>query len=82
LWLIGLSPAGPKDWFHGDWNYDNLVDGQDRALWLIGLGQSPLPSPPAGGGGASMSAVPEPSTIALLICVGLAGLLFWKKNRV
>ena len=59
-------------WNHGDFNYDGSVNGTDLNTVLSNYNQS-LP--------ASTAAVPEPSTL-LLVVLGLAGLLAWRKRTV
>ena len=54
----------------GDANYDGVVNGLDRDLWFSHVGMSPVGAMmPA----ASVTAVPEPTTLALL-AAGLLGL--------
>ena len=55
-------------------NYTSLfgLEGRLDGLYLIGLGAGPAPEPGSG--------VPEPSTWMLLI-LGAAGLLFWRKRK-
>ena len=56
-------------WVNGDFNYDGSVNGTDLNTVLSNYNQS-LP--------ASTAAVPEPSTLLLMV-LGLAGLLAWRK---
>lgn len=71
----------------GDFNNDNIVDGQDFLAWQ--RGESPNPLGPsdlaewqaAYGGGMSAVSVPEPATCALLLSV-LAGLIVRRRPSV
>ena len=58
-------------WNHGDFNYDGSVNGTDLNTVLSNYNQS-LP--------ASTAAVPEPSTLLLMV-LGLVGLLAWRKRK-
>lgn len=61
--------AGAIGWFDGDLNYDGKINQDDWALFQLGLAESK---------GASISSVPEPSTLALLAA---AGMMLNRKRR-
>jgi len=57
----------PSTWAEGDYTYDGLVDITDVALYLgTGLFDVGPYNPPAGTAGG-LAAVPEPSTLALMV---------------
>jgi fibronectin-binding autotransporter adhesin len=57
-------------WLEGDFNYDGVVDVLDAADFFgTGLYDAGTYNPPAGAVGA-VAAVPEPSGLALLACLG------------
>ena len=58
-------------WVNGDFNYDGSVNGTDLNTVLSNYNQS-LP--------ASTAAVPEPSTLLLMV-LGLVGLLAWRRRK-
>jgi autotransporter-associated beta strand protein len=66
-------------WQQGDANYDGVVNGLDRDLWLANVG---LPQLSGALPTASVTSVPEPSTLALL-AAALLGLLAyaWGKRK-
>ena len=71
-WLYGVGMTSPDaTWEMGDFNGDHIVDGSDATIlasyWLEG-------TPP-------LSAVPEPSTVALLLSLAAFG-LFGMRRRV
>jgi autotransporter-associated beta strand protein len=61
--------AGVIGWFDGDLNYDGKINQDDWALFQLGLAESK---------GASISSVPEPSTLGLLAA---AGMMLSRKRR-
>ena len=56
------------DWYHGDFNGDGAVDGADLNIVLSNYNQT-----------ASVSAVPEPSALAMLALVAI-GMLAWNRR--
>lgn len=74
-YLLGLGSGGAlTGWIYGDFDYSGLVDdGQDYQQYLLGLNQSPaLVS--QGAGLSSVSQVPEPSSIGMIL-IGTLGFL-------
>jgi hypothetical protein len=63
LFAQGWYGDVPAAWGSGDFNNDHVVNGMDMSLFATGW-YSPNG---AGGGGEAAAAVPEPSTIAMLI---------------
>jgi hypothetical protein len=74
IWFANAFGSN-STWAQGDANYDGVVDGLDRDLLLahVGLPQLLVVST------ASITPVPEPSTLALL-AAGLLGALFVHKR--
>ena len=81
-WAIDILDAGnflaggkfdtglPSTWVEGDFSYDGVVDILDAAdFFATGLYDAGSYNPPAGSAGA-LAAVPEPSGLALLACIG------------
>jgi len=68
---LGKFDTGlPASWLEGDFNYDGVVDILDALdFFNTGLYDAGSYNPPAGAAGA-VAAVPEPSSLALLACVG------------
>ena len=54
-------------WQQGDANYDGVVNGLDRDLWLANVGL-----PQLSGGASSVTPAPEPTTLALLSVAAIA----------
>jgi len=64
-------------WQQGDANYDGVVNGLDRDLWLANVG---LPQLSGALPTASVTSVPEPSTLALL-AAALLGLFSYARGK-
>ena len=67
--LTNFGKTGGTSWGTGDFNGDGKVDVNDLTVVLSHFGQS------LGASAGSPAAVPEPASLALLICCGLAALL-------
>jgi fibronectin-binding autotransporter adhesin len=66
-------------WQQGDANYDGVVNGLDRDLWFSHYGQSVLPTTTAP---ASVTPIPEPSTLALLSMALLGMVAYaWRRRK-
>jgi hypothetical protein len=67
----------PNTWLNGDWNYSNTIDIDDYGMFQFanqnGAGDTPI----EGGGG--ISAIPEPSTILLVISALVCGLVIRRR---
>ncbi len=77
---LGKYDTGlPATWLEGDFNYDGVVDIQDAAdffgtgLYDTGNYNTPL-------GASGIAAVPEPSGLALLACVGGIALAAYRRR--
>jgi fibronectin-binding autotransporter adhesin len=75
--IIRANIGGPGTWAMGDANYDGQINLLDWNLWKAHLG---LALVGGGSGGSSVSAIPEPGS-ALLLVVGLLGLLTRVRRR-
>ena len=74
---IVLSNFGGTDmsWAEGDFTYDGLVDINDLTIVLSNWGMS------VGSSGSGATAVPEPSSVAMLLGIGVAlavGIRGWR----
>jgi autotransporter-associated beta strand protein len=68
-------------WLEGDFNYDGVVDVLDAADFFgTGLYDAGTYNPPAGAAGA-VAAVPEPSGLALLACLGGTAVAAYRRRR-
>ena len=68
-------------WLEGDFNYDGVVDVLDAADFFgTGLYDAGTYNPPAGAAGA-VAAVPEPSGLALLACLGGMAVAAFRRRR-
>jgi autotransporter-associated beta strand protein len=68
-------------WLEGDFNYDGVVDVLDAADFFgTGLYDAGTYNPPAGAVGA-VAAVPEPSGLALLACLGGMAVAAFRRRR-
>jgi hypothetical protein len=77
---IGLGTAG---WYNGDFNYDGKVNVDDYGIIDSNIGIQGAPFPTGAGvaaGLSAVSAVPEPSSVAL-IALGAAALLARGRRR-
>ncbi len=74
LYITGLTSGGSLGgWLYGDFDYNGVVDSAtDFDLYITGLTTQGGPLLTAGGGGSSITAVPEPGSLALL-AVGVCG---------
>jgi hypothetical protein len=88
LFAYGYSVFGTADqvngWAWGDWNYDGKITDDDFGLFanVYANGGSPmgvLGTPPSSASAAA--AVPEPSTIILIIAFATSGLLVSLRKR-
>jgi autotransporter-associated beta strand protein len=77
---LGKYDTGlPSTWLDGDFNYDGVVDIQDAADFFgTGLYDTGNYNTPAG---SAVAAVPEPSGLALLACVGGIALAAYRRRR-
>jgi T5SS/PEP-CTERM-associated repeat protein len=75
VWRQNLGGPGPA----GDANGDGIVNGLDFFVWQDQVGTPGMP-PGAGSGGASLGAVPEPTSLALLASGALLALA-WRRRR-
>jgi uncharacterized lipoprotein YddW (UPF0748 family) len=76
-WREGLAEQADIDFADGDSDGDGDVDGRDFLAWQRTLGLSNAPPTPL------VAAVPEPGSVVLLTCLGVAaGLrrLLWRTN--
>jgi len=78
---LGKYDTGlPSTWLEGDFNYDGVVDIQDAAdffgtgLYDTGNYNTPL-------GSAGIAAVPEPSGLGLLACIGGITVAAYRRRR-
>jgi hypothetical protein len=76
IWKLNVGTTGVGVWELADFNYDGEVDGADVDIWKLKVGSSLAPPP----GGAGVSIVPEPGTLALL-AAALAALAGWMIRR-
>ncbi|RLS82089.1 MAG: hypothetical protein DWI04_05345, partial [Planctomycetota bacterium] len=71
----------PATWQEGDFTYDGVVDVLDAADFFgTGLYDAGTYNPPAGAAGA-VAAVPEPSGLALLACLGGMAVAAYRRRR-
>jgi hypothetical protein len=81
LYITGLTSGGSLGgWVYGDFDYNGTVDGgTDFDLYITGL--TTQGGPLLTGGGSSITAVPEPSTLVLgaLGSISLAGALLRRR---
>jgi fibronectin-binding autotransporter adhesin len=86
----GFHTPGASGWVNGDFNYDGVIDGTDYSLidntfnQYFATGASPLALIAGSASSIATSAVPEPTTLALLGigAFGLMGRRRTKKNVV
>jgi len=70
----------PATWLEGDFNYDGVVDVLDASdFFNTGLYDTGNYNTPTGTAGA-VAAVPEPSGLALLACVGGIALAAYRRR--
>ncbi len=92
-WVVDVLDAGnfltfgkydtglPATWLEGDFNYDGVVDVLDASEFFgTGLYDTGNYNTPAGNAGA-VAAVPEPSGLALLACLGGVALAATRRRR-
>ena len=92
-WVVDVLDAGnfltfgkydtglPATWLEGDFNYDGVVDVLDASdFFNTGLYDTGNYNTPTGTAGA-VAAVPEPSGLALLACVGGIALAAYRRRR-
>lgn len=73
-WLAGAGTS--KGWYFGDFDYSGTIDLTDIDAWLAGQGGQGAPL-----GAGSVSAVPEPSTLALLsVLTAVVGCLWLRRG--
>ena len=90
-WVVDVLDAGnfltfgkydtglPASWLEGDFNYDGVVDVLDASDFFgTGLYDTGNYNTPAG---SAVAAVPEPSGLALLACVGGIALAATRRRR-
>jgi hypothetical protein len=75
VWRQNLGGTGPA----GDANGDGIVNSIDFFVWQDQVGTPGMP-PGAGSGGASFGAVPEPTSLALLLSGTLLALA-WRRRQ-
>jgi hypothetical protein len=81
-WSFAFENALPANWLNGDFDYNGILTLDDFNMWSYGfeqtqlVGDVTLAPPPPGGGPV---AVPEPSSIVLLVLGGLG--LGWQARR-
>lgn len=79
LYDLGVAFAGDPTmvgYSWGDFNLDGIIDGDDLTLYDLGVAfQPPLAA------GASASAVPEPTTLGLILVGFVSALVFWVRRR-
>jgi hypothetical protein len=63
---VGLGTSG---WFNGDFNYDGKITVDDYGIidFNVGIQGAPFPTSIAAGNPPTLSAVPEPAGLALLV---------------
>ena len=72
-WQTGFGLSGQTDKSTGDADGDGNVNDADLAIWTTQFGTSTTPP-------ATVSAVPEPATLALA-AMGVAGLAAWRRRK-
>ena len=74
---LGWSPnATDKTWAEGDFDFNGNVDPADLAAFGLAWAPNGIAFPSDSG----MGVVPEPAT-ALMLLIGMAGLLLYRKRR-
>jgi hypothetical protein len=69
------------NWLNGDVNQDGTVDVLDYVVISNNFGSTPGPGAIAGVSGSSLTVVPEPGTLVLLLCGGLGLLALCRRLR-
>ena len=76
------APLGTSSWINGDFNYDGKINVDDYGIIdaNVPIQGSPFPTGSAAATPANLSAVPEPSTLAVVI-LGAAAILPQRRRR-
>src|SRR4029434_3618179 len=75
---VNLGTAG---WYNGDFNYDGKINVDDYGIIDFNVGIQGAPFPTGSGAQSGVVAVPEPSTVCLLVTCGVAGRRRRKNRR-